>query len=153
MKSQNNKNIKQKYDIRDLFIYIAFILIPLCFFIFNFVGLYRIFFYVILVVFILTYILINQFFFEDESVLRKDKKILALMIVNTIIVSLITLSGNSSSSYFFLLPVLLFLTSILLSFEAVILECFILLISVFASEIYHLDRFRYFLLELICKTG
>ncbi|MBU0975177.1 MAG: hypothetical protein ABIE03_04070 [Patescibacteria group bacterium] len=123
-------------SIKDVFGLIIFLQIPLAFFLSNFISTYKIIYYAILAVFIVVYTLAGQFFFEQQKLTGLGKKLIALTAVNTIILSFINFTGNLVSPYFFVIYLLIFTVSIYFDPEILILECLIILGSIFTSELY-----------------
>jgi len=135
-KSAQTKNIFLNINIKDLFGFIIYLIVPLSFFFSNFISNYRIYYYAILAFFIAAYTLIGQFFFEDKKITNIGKKLISLTVINTLLISFVNLSGNISSPYYFILYFLLIFVGIFTSKEIVIFEAIIISFSIIITEIY-----------------
>ncbi|MDD3647851.1 MAG: hypothetical protein PHS44_05135 [Candidatus Dojkabacteria bacterium] len=123
-------------SLRDVFGLIIFLQIPLAFFLSNFVASYKAIYYAILVIFVIIYTLAGQFFFEQQKLTSLGKKLIALTAINTIILSFIDLTGGLVSPYFFITYLLIFMVSVYLSPEFLVLECLIIIGCIISSELY-----------------
>lgn len=126
---------------RDLFGFIFFLLIPLGFFAFDFIGKYRIIFYVVLVICVAIYTIVGQFLFEKGKFGGLGKQLLALVVINTLVISLVNFTGNVESPYFFVLYFLIFSVAIFSPVEVFVLECLIVFASILVLEFYKIGSF------------
>lgn len=140
MKSLKQENILQPkrslFNKKDFLGLIIFLIIPLGFFVSNFITEYRILYYGILLLFVIIYALIGQFFYEEERFSNFGKRLVALTIINTLVISFVNFTGNTASPYFFVVYLLLFSVAIIFPVSIFALEGIVVFFSVFIAAVY-----------------
>lgn len=130
-----------KLSSKHIFWLLLFFVVPLIFFVSNFIGEYRSYYYSVLALFVGAYAIVGHFFFKRTRLGDLEKKLIALIVINTVIISLVNFTGNAASHYFFILYFLMFAVAIFASAEVFVLECVIILTSVVVLEVHKVGSF------------
>lgn len=127
-----NKTIIKKLTLIPF--YILFCIVPAIFFILNFESFNKYLYYGVIFILIVISTLFMQFFYEEKSIFSKDKTLILLITINTIVLSFVSFTGGTNGILFFLIYLLLFLTTIFIDKEILLLEMCIVLISLIFQE-------------------